>query len=966
MNAVMHYLREISACPGEEVSDRELLRRFAEQRDQSAFSQLVRRHGAMVLGETPGPTLCQATADAAHCQTQGLPLPAYTQQALALTRTGLKMTASSKVLAVVALLVGLAGTALGLVYAPRDADPKSPGAKAPASEPPRTQEAEGKTLPRGAKVRLGSLDWQHDGSVFFVGYTGKGKRLITARQVAPVACTTCHPHPFEPDEPPVLPAGVFRIWDINQARELRRFGEAPSGGGVAVFGRGNGVRTSRRGGNGPAIAVALSADGRVLASAIESKAILVQDLDTGKELTRIDRDPKNPVVALALAPDGKLLAVSTRDGPVQFHDTTTGKPGRRWLRPNPEQFCKWGDTLLFSPDGKLLAATSLLKEAGEEKAILQIREANSDRILRTIKDKMLGSSALAFSADGQFLAWPAEDGTVRLEEVSSGKEVRRFGDPERTSCLAAVALSPDGKWLATRGYDQVVRLWEIETGKEVRQLTRSILQLRRDIGRFGSHQGTGAHSLVFSPDGKELLAGHVSGTVQRWDLASGKELTPGHKGAITGMIAAPDGKTLTTWGADLTVRHWDVASGKEMQEFPLPPSDTDAVLSPDGRLACFDTDRTRTVVWDIAAGKKVCQFDCPKKQPGVCPGVRTPGSLLWSPDGTTLTKWTADGAMHRFDAASGQKRPAPPHQGVIDLTQTEDHPVCLTSSPDGKILAGFRPAPIDRPGEQNFLFLWEPMRPDRVRTIEGIKSTLALAFSRDDRFLAAGHEDSITLWELVSGKERLAIQTGKAITALAFVGKGQLLASASADSTVLLWDLADLETNRKLGRAPLDAKQLQACWEDLGSRDGPEVQAAMRTLRSAPGQALALLRDRLPAAVAPDPKRVARLIDDLDHDEFEVRKTASTELEKLGDLVAPALKQALEKNTSVQRRRGLELLLDALQEPSPDMLRGIRGVEVLEGLATAEARQALRVLARGEGKARLTREAQEALARLTR
>src|SRR5206468_3248044 len=31
-------------------SDRELLERFAHQHDQSAFEQLVRRHGALVLG----------------------------------------------------------------------------------------------------------------------------------------------------------------------------------------------------------------------------------------------------------------------------------------------------------------------------------------------------------------------------------------------------------------------------------------------------------------------------------------------------------------------------------------------------------------------------------------------------------------------------------------------------------------------------------------------------------------------------------------------------------------------------------------------------------------------------------------------------------------------------------------------------------------------------------------------------
>jgi hypothetical protein len=45
-------------------------------------------------------------------------------------------------------------------------------------------------------------------------------------------------------------------------------------------------------------------------------------------------------------------------------------------------------------------------------------------------------------------------------------------------------------------------------------------------------------------------------------------------------------------------------------------------------------------------------------------------------------------------------------------------------------------------------------------------------------------------------------------------------------------------------------------------------------------------------------------------------------------------------------------------------VRGMRAVEVLERIGTAEARQVLQVIAQGAPGARLTREAQEALKRL--
>src|SRR4051794_33095221 len=46
---LLHHLRELAAAPDDTASDRELLRRFAERRDEAAFASLMRRHGPMVL-----------------------------------------------------------------------------------------------------------------------------------------------------------------------------------------------------------------------------------------------------------------------------------------------------------------------------------------------------------------------------------------------------------------------------------------------------------------------------------------------------------------------------------------------------------------------------------------------------------------------------------------------------------------------------------------------------------------------------------------------------------------------------------------------------------------------------------------------------------------------------------------------------------------------------------------------------
>ena len=88
-------------------------------------------------------------------------------------------------------------------------------------------------------------------------------------------------------------------------------------------------------------------------------------------------------------------------------------------------------------------------------------------------------------------------------------------------------------------------------------------------------------------------------------------------------------------------------------------------------------------------------------------------------------------------------------------------------------------------------------------------------------------------------------------------------------------------------------------------------------------------------------------------------------LERLGELTEPAVRQALAGKRTPESRRRLEQILEPLDEPvaSPEALRVLRAVEVLERLGTPEAEQVLQSLATGAPEARLTQEAKAALGR---
>jgi WD40 repeat protein len=414
---------------------------------------------------------------------------------------------------------------------------------------------------------------------------------ITAARLV-VAGTPVHGLAVSPNSQHVLTAGEdgqVKLWNTSN---------------------GNNDRTCPGGGK-PVAAVAVSRTSQLIAAGGADGKVRVYGYNDVKLLVTLTAPAA--VRGLAFSPNNQALVAACADGTLQTWNVAYN-PGQ----PLSAEFGKSIQAYRHGKEAAALAfptAGAVFYSAGEGGP--RAWKLASEAPVRTLNYPN-SVNAVAFGPRGARLATGSSDGRLRIIDVAKGTILRDVVGHKvmNRTAIYCLAWSPDGKQVVTGGHDQTLKLWDAASGNLVREF-RAYNEKTFPKG----HQDS-VLSVVFTPDGKQVLSAGMDKTIKVWNIADGsvvRELSnpalkaapggpaPAHPGWVYALRLTADGKRLLSAGSAPRLRGylalWDVASGKMLSGREMNVGTVFALaVSPDGTKVALGTGGSVRAETDLNLG----------------------------------------------------------------------------------------------------------------------------------------------------------------------------------------------------------------------------------------------------------------------------------------------------------------------------------------------------------------------------
>lgn len=486
---------------------------------------------------------------------------------------------------------------------------------------------------------------------------------------------------------------------------------------------------------------------------------------------------------LAFSADGRLLATGTfRTNTIKLWETATGRELRN-LSTGGQNTTALSPVFAFSPDNRLFAA------AGGNNTV-KVWEVATGREVQTLTGAQssfmgsMGVSFLGFSADGRRLVTLSD--AVRVWDTNTWNAVTTLAmseiNPGGFTGAAGVALSPDGNQLARVDTDRI-KFIDLQAGKE----SRSVSLPDKDLQ---------SPELMFTPDGRLLLAGIADRKLKVWDISSKAERLQAPTLKEYSFIKFSSDGRLIALCENYTIKIWEVATGRPLPSLDIPNSGlfveyggVFAAFSNDGKRLASGGFGTQTFVWETETGKQVQQM---KGRTNMAYAV------AFSADGTQLTS----GGRTRWDLRTGQGR---------RLSSAPSDKFLAIPSADGKLLAMFtansnKVVVVDTATGRTLQSLNGPANSNAVEKIffspDGHSLAVTYAPEQGTKMIGRLPSSEVKIWDALSGRELQTLTLSTSAAVIGFSNDGRNIATVSTQGEITLWDAATGTKLRAMTSAP--------------------------------------------------------------------------------------------------------------------------------------------------------------------
>lgn len=462
----------------------------------------------------------------------------------------------------------------------------------------------------GAPVRLtghgetiSALDFSPDGQWLASGSRDHTVRLWNVRthkvhrvlrgHRAKVMAVRFHPRSHRLASAASLGDKTVKLWDVASGKELRTF----TGHTSAVA------------------SLAWSPDGKQLASGAYDRTIRIWDPVHGKHLRNLNGH-EAAVVSLDYSTDSKRLVSGGNGDNGKIWDPATGRVVRTLTGHTGALFGVHhhpSRPLLITKTPSVLRLWDLSVPAGRR----PVGDNDPERYYAT-----------TLTPDFRHLILHS-DRNLKVRNLRTQRETRITTG--HTDVLINLVVSRDGRRMASGANDNTVRLWDLPSGKLRRVLVGGqpygldfnrqgdrlvSFSIARPLVELWSHAAPGrpkvlrghggpVRSAAFRRDGKRLATGAFDGSIRVWDTADGrlKQTLAGHKGLVWDLGWSPRGDVLVSAGQDRKIRFWNLTTGRMFRELSQHQHAIGQLLvSEDGRHLVSRSSR-EVWLWDMANGK---------------------------------------------------------------------------------------------------------------------------------------------------------------------------------------------------------------------------------------------------------------------------------------------------------------------------------------------------------------------------